>query len=150
MSQSQVSYAPVIVNKSDGPKVAGTRITVYAILELLEYGVGPTLIAQEFELTRDQVQAAIDYINANQREVRSTYQAIMARIAKGNPPELQRKLDESSMRFRRMHEIVLTARKKGTKSPTIADAKIMAEEEYEWEQREREDAVQPDLVLLIP
>src|SRR4051794_39887601 len=90
---------PRIVDRGDGPKIEGTRITVYAVLEYLKHGRQRDWIAAFFRLSSAQVQAAIDYIRDNEETVNAEYEKIMARIAKGNPPEIVAKLQAS-------HELV--------------------------------------------
>lgn len=49
-----------IVDRGDGPKIEGTRITVYTILEYLEKGRSREWIAAWLGLSSRQVQAAMD------------------------------------------------------------------------------------------
>jgi uncharacterized protein (DUF433 family) len=90
---------PRIVDRGDGPKIEGTRITVYAVLEYLKHGHKRDWIAAFFRLSSAQVQAAMDYIRENEAAVNAEYEKIMARIAKGNPPEIVAKLQAN-------HELV--------------------------------------------
>jgi uncharacterized protein (DUF433 family) len=82
-----------IVDVERNPRIAGTRITVYTIFEYVQAGWRPEDVAFWLRLTRDQVDAAICYIEENQEEVTAQYAKIMERINRGNPPELQAKLD---------------------------------------------------------
>ncbi len=82
-----------IIKFGRNPRIAGTRITVYAILEYVQEGWRLEDIAFWLNLTRNQVEAAIQYIEEHKEEVTAEYDKIMARIARGNPPELQAKLD---------------------------------------------------------
>jgi uncharacterized protein (DUF433 family) len=84
-----------IVDRGDGPKIEGTRITVYTVLEDLRNGYGREEIALSYGLSSRQVQAAIDYIHANEEAVNTTYEEIMERIRRGNPPHIQAILEES-------------------------------------------------------
>lgn len=84
------------------PRIAGTRISVYAIVEYLEDHWRPDDIAFWLQLTRDQVDAAIRYIEEHKEEVMAEYDKIMERINRGNPPELQAKLDAGHERFQAM------------------------------------------------
>jgi len=86
---------PRIVNRGDGPKIEGTRITVYTVLEYVKHGRSRDWIAAFLRLSSAQVQAAMDYIRDNEEAVNSEYEKIMARIAKGNPPEILAKLAAS-------------------------------------------------------
>jgi len=90
---------PRIVDRGDGPKIEGTRITVYTVLVYLRHGHSRDWIAAFFRLSSAQVQAAMDYIRDNEASVNVEYEKIMARIAKGNPPEVLAKLQAN-------HELV--------------------------------------------
>jgi uncharacterized protein (DUF433 family) len=91
-----------IVDRGDGPKIAGTRITVYTVLEYLEEGYSREWIALTLGLSSRQVQAAIDYIACHRDEVQADFDKIMERIRKGNPPEVQQRLERAREKFRRM------------------------------------------------
>jgi uncharacterized protein (DUF433 family) len=82
-----------IVDIGRNPRIAGTRITVYTIFEYVQAGWRPEDLAFSLGLTRDQVDAATCYIEENREEVTAEYAKIMERINRGNPPELQAKLD---------------------------------------------------------
>jgi uncharacterized protein (DUF433 family) len=91
-----------IIERGRGPEIAGTRITVYDILDYYESGWHRDLIADQFNLSSRQVEVAIQYIEDHRDEVMAAYQKIMERINRGNPPELQAKLDEGHERFQAM------------------------------------------------
>jgi uncharacterized protein (DUF433 family) len=101
-TENPTEAAAEIVDRGDGPKVKGTRITVYAILEHLIAGWDRQRIAVMFNITEEQVQAAIDYIDANELEVLRTYVKILERIQYGNGPELQAKLDARHAQFQEL------------------------------------------------
>jgi uncharacterized protein (DUF433 family) len=101
-TESPNKTAAEIVYRGDGPKVSGTRITVYAILEYLIGGWSKERIAVLLNLTEAQVQAAIDYIDANELDVLRTYVKILERIRRGNPPEIQAKLEASREKLREL------------------------------------------------
>lgn len=86
---------PRVVDRGDGPKIEGTRITVYTIFEDIRNGYGREEMAALYGLSSRQIQAAIDYIQANEAAVNAEYEKIMARIRRGNPPHIQALLDES-------------------------------------------------------
>jgi len=91
-----------IIKAGRNPRIAGTRISVYAIVEYLEHDWRPDDIAFWLQLTRDQVDAAIRYIEPHKEDVMAEYELIMERISRGNPPELQAKLDAGHERFQAM------------------------------------------------
>jgi uncharacterized protein (DUF433 family) len=82
-----------IIDRGRGPEIAGTRITVYDILYEVQAGLTAAEIAELFLLDVEQVQGALRYIDEHQEEVQRNYQKIQERFARGNPPELQAKLD---------------------------------------------------------
>ncbi len=94
-----MKYDEIIHDRGRGPEIKGTRITVYSILDYLLLAWHPDLIAAQFRLSSNQVRAAIDYINEHTLEVMRTYVKILERAERGNPPELQAKLEESHRRF---------------------------------------------------
>lgn len=94
-----MKYDEIIHDRGRGPEIKGTRITVYSILDYLLAAWHPDRIAAWFRLSSDQVRAAIDYINDHKTKVMVHYAKILERCERGNPPELQAKLDESHRRF---------------------------------------------------
>ena len=83
---------PRVVERDDGPKIAGTRITVYTVLDYLRAGRTRDWIAALLHLSSEQVQAAMDYIRDHDTQVNAEYEAIMARIKKGNPAQVEEQL----------------------------------------------------------
>jgi uncharacterized protein (DUF433 family) len=88
-----------LVNVDVNPRIAGTRITVYTIYEFMQAGWREDDVAFWLRLTRDQVDAAIQFIAENRAEVAAQYEKIMERINRGNAPEVQAKLDAGHGRF---------------------------------------------------
>ena len=89
-----------IINRGRGPEIAGTRITVYDIMDYLEEGWLPITIASWFRISSSQVQAAIDYIEQNKAEVSQAYKDILARsAARKNSPEIEAKRAQSHARL---------------------------------------------------
>jgi uncharacterized protein (DUF433 family) len=82
-----------IIDRGRGPEIAGTRITVYDVLDYYKAGRHRDMIADTLELSSQQVEVAIRYIEEHHDEVTEGYNRILARHARGNPPELQSKLD---------------------------------------------------------
>ncbi len=88
-----------IINRGRGPEIAGTRITVYDILDYYQDGWGPARIASHFRISSDQVEAALRYIEDHREEVMANYQKILERCARGNPPEIQALLDATHAKY---------------------------------------------------
>ena len=66
-----------IVQTTRGLSVAGTRITLYDILDYVHDGWPPHLIAAWLNLSPDQIQAALAYIEAHRAEVEAQYQQVL-------------------------------------------------------------------------
>jgi hypothetical protein len=72
---------------------------VFDVLDYYKHNWAAAEIAHLFDLTTRQVDAAIEYIEANTAEVMEVYQSILDRHARGNPPELQGKFDAGHANF---------------------------------------------------
>ena len=88
-----------IIDRGRGPEIAGTRITVYDVLDYHKGGMHRDLIADTLELSSQQVEVAIRYIEEHRDEVMADYAEMLARDARGNPPELRAKLDGAHERL---------------------------------------------------
>jgi uncharacterized protein (DUF433 family) len=83
---------PRVIDRGDGPKIEGTRITVYTVLDYLRAGRTRDWIAALLHLSSEQVQAAMDYIRDHDTQVNAEYDAIMVRIKQGNPAQVEAQL----------------------------------------------------------
>ena len=107
---------PRIVDRGDGPKIEGTRITVYTILEDLRNGHTRDEIAMTLDLSSRQVQAAIDYIHAHEDAVNADYERIVARIRNGNPSHVQSILEANRKKLQtRLAELQSVSRQAGVR-----------------------------------
>jgi len=88
-----------IINRGRGPEIAGTRITVYDILDYTTMDWHPTAIAAWLRISSRQVLAAIQYIEAHKEVVMANCQKMLERDARGNPPELQARLDATHAKY---------------------------------------------------
>ncbi len=77
--------AVVIANN----RIDGLRITIYDVLHYLEAGRTAEEIEAILSLSREQIEAAMHYINEHRDDVMATYARIEERIARGNPPEIE-------------------------------------------------------------
>lgn len=66
-----------IVQTPRGLSVASTRITLYDILDYVHDGWPPHLIAAWLNLSPDQIQAALAYIETHRAEVEAQYQQVL-------------------------------------------------------------------------
>ncbi len=72
-SNGQVS----IIRTERGLTIAGTRITLYDVMDYLKAQYPPKFIRDAFNLTDAQIHAALAYIEAHQTEVEAEYQEIL-------------------------------------------------------------------------
>jgi uncharacterized protein (DUF433 family) len=94
------SMSAQIIDRGRGPEIAGTRITVYDVLDYLQEGWRYDQIAGLFRLPPDDIQAAITYIEDHKEEVMCAYQQILARHRNVQyPPEVQAKLAQNRQKL---------------------------------------------------
>lgn len=66
-----------IIRTERGLTIAGTRITLYDVMDHLAAGWTPKLILNWLPLTQEQLEAALSYIEANRTAVEADYQAVL-------------------------------------------------------------------------
>lgn len=89
-----------IIDRGRGPEIDGTRITVYDVLDYVQEGWRYDHIAAVFRLPPDDIQAALQYIEAHQAEVMADYEQILARHRHVQyAPEVQAKLARSGQKL---------------------------------------------------
>ena len=82
-------HKPIIHDRGRGPEIEGTRITVYDVMDYYLDGWPAGRIANWLSQRTDDIQAAIDYIEAHRAEVDEAYRKIVERAERGNPPEIR-------------------------------------------------------------
>ena len=103
-----------IIKAGGTPRISGSRITVFDVLDYHRHDWHPSDIARLFHLTTRQIEVAIEYIEEHKDEVMEAYNRILERDARGNPPELQSKLDAGHERFLAMASERRAAKEKGS------------------------------------
>jgi uncharacterized protein (DUF433 family) len=73
-----------IFDRGRGPEIQGTRITVYRIMDFLGESLDREAVANELLLTREQLDSALTYIDANKAELMVEYERILNR-PRANP-----------------------------------------------------------------
>lgn len=68
---------PTVVRTSRGLSIAGTRITLYALLDYLHAEWPPKLIQAWFSLTDTQMEEVLAYIAAHHDEVEREYRQVV-------------------------------------------------------------------------
>ena len=71
------SNKQAIVRTERGLTIAGTRITLYDVMDYVIGQYPPKFIQGLFELTEEQLKAALAYIEANRSEVEAEYQQVI-------------------------------------------------------------------------
>lgn len=72
-----VAAPPVIIRTERGLTIAGTRTTVYAVMDYLQAAWPPDLIQHWLMLSEAQLDAALTYIARHQEEVETEYQTVL-------------------------------------------------------------------------
>jgi len=68
---------PAVVRTGRGLSIAGTRITLYSLMDYVKAGWPPRLIQDVFNLTDEQITDAMDYIATHREEVEAEYQLVL-------------------------------------------------------------------------
>ena len=95
---------PRIVVTGRGPELAGTRFTAHDIVPLWRKGHIPDYIAASFGLSREEVMALIEYIEAHKEEMLHHDDEIERRIARGNSPKVQAAMQEGHRKLMALRE----------------------------------------------
>ncbi len=111
----------LIVETPRGPSLAGTRITVYAVMDLIKAGRSRRYVAQLTTLTPEQVDAVYDYVETHREAVEAEYTRILEREAKARaesdrmirerspfPPDMPME-ERRKLMLRRLEELKNTA-----------------------------------------
>jgi len=69
---------PAVVRTERGLSVAGTRITLYQIMDYVKAGKPPSVIRDHFRLTVKQTSDILGYIETHSEEVETEYAQVLA------------------------------------------------------------------------
>ena len=70
-----------IIRTERGLTIAGTRITLYSIMDYLLAGWPPPLIRDQFDLTEQQITAVMAYIETHRDVVEAEYRQVLHEAA---------------------------------------------------------------------
>lgn len=104
-----------IIDRGRGPEIAGTRITVYDVLDYRKHGWHRDRIAVFFRLSSADIQAAFDYIDSHRQEVMAAYGKMLERSR--NPvysEEVRRKLEACRGSAEAMRRELIALREKAS------------------------------------
>ena len=74
---THVSTSSAVIRTERGLTIAGTRITLYDIMDYLTVGWPAKLIGDRLGLTHEQIDAAIRYIEEHRATVEAEYQQLL-------------------------------------------------------------------------
>lgn len=75
---TSTTHNPLLIIRTErGLTVAGTRITLYDVMDYWLAQYPPQFIRSLFDFTEDQMNAALAYIEANRSEVEREYQLVL-------------------------------------------------------------------------
>ena len=74
---SSSHYQSAIIRTERGLTISGTRITLYDVMDYVMAQYPPKFIRSLFDLTEDQINVALQYIEANRSEVEAEYQLVL-------------------------------------------------------------------------
>lgn len=77
-TEFQVEVAPGIVRRRDrGLCIKGQRMTLYSIMDFLKEGWPPHLLRDQLLLTGEEMQNAVNYIEANREAFEAEYEEVV-------------------------------------------------------------------------
>ncbi|MEL6351497.1 MAG: DUF433 domain-containing protein [Cyanobacteria bacterium J06627_28] len=76
-NQSQANRQPDIIRTGKGLTIAGTKITLYDVLDYLKAQQPPHRIREKLRLSKAQIGAAFAYIEAYKAELEAEYREIL-------------------------------------------------------------------------
>jgi uncharacterized protein (DUF433 family) len=76
-TNGQPGAQPTVIRTGRGLTVAGTRITLYAIMDFIKEDYPPKLIRYKFNLTERQMADVLAYIEEHREEVEAEYQQVI-------------------------------------------------------------------------
>lgn len=77
MMNETTMFAPTVVRTNRGLSIAGTRITLYQIMEHLKAQEAPARIRDLFGLTIKQMRDVLAYLDQHRKEVEAEYQEVL-------------------------------------------------------------------------
>jgi uncharacterized protein (DUF433 family) len=78
---AETDIRPLVVRGEGGLGLAGTRITLYDVMDYLTAGWPPHLMRNRLGLSEEQIQAAVEYIDTHRDEVEAEYEQVLREAA---------------------------------------------------------------------
>lgn len=76
-TNGQSNGQPTVVRTERGLSVAGTRITLYAIMDFVKKDYSPQRIAEKFLLPEEVIADVLRYIEEHREQVEAEYQLVL-------------------------------------------------------------------------
>lgn len=73
---------PTAIRTERGLSVAGTRITIYSVIDYIKAGWSTKLIRDRLNLTEKQVEDVLDYVETHRQEVETEYELVLKQAKK--------------------------------------------------------------------
>ncbi|MGH7998419.1 MAG: DUF433 domain-containing protein [Brasilonema sp.] len=67
-----------IIRTERGLTITDSRVTLYDVMDFLKAQYPPKLIRDKFNLTNEQINAALSYLEINRAQVEAEYQEVLA------------------------------------------------------------------------
>lgn len=75
---TSASHRQTAITRTErGLTISGTRITLYDVMDYMKAQYPPKFIRSLFDLTEEQIDAALSYIKENHAEVEAEYQVVL-------------------------------------------------------------------------
>ena len=71
------NHHPIVVRTERGLSIAGTRKTLYQVMDYVTLGWPPKLIRDWMDLTDEEIQCVMAYIEEHRAEVEAEYQQVL-------------------------------------------------------------------------
>jgi uncharacterized protein (DUF433 family) len=113
-----------IIRTERGLTISGTRITLYDVMDYVTAQYPPKFIQGLFDLTEEQIKAALAYIETNRAEVEAEYQQVLRETE-----ELRQYYEEQNRE--RVAQIAAQSPKPGTKAAWEKLRAAKAKREFE-------------------
>jgi hypothetical protein len=68
---------PIVVRTERGLSISGTRKTLYQVMDYIKADWPPKLIRDWMDLTDDEIQGVMQYIDEHREEVEAEYQEVL-------------------------------------------------------------------------
>jgi hypothetical protein len=75
--KEQLAIQPTVVRTSRGLSIAGTRTTLYHVMDYITAGYPPKLIQERLRLTDRQIADVMAYIEQHRSEVDAEYRQVL-------------------------------------------------------------------------